>query len=114
MAESLNSTSTPTPAEIERAIRGLERCGYKLLAVQNGDKINGYAILFPDGPSRFSSRTETKWRLCWADIETRSSRSSLALHLVSSHRTQRKIQEREEEIAQMLATTYTEPRQAIA
>lgn len=77
----------PLP-EIERALRGMERCGYRFIAVQKNGQIQGYAMILPDTPMPVSLRTEKKWRQRWYEIENKEPRRAIASYLAGTGRAQ--------------------------
>lgn len=88
----------PKLTEMERAIRGMERCGYQVYAVTKGPQILGVAELLPD-TSKAQPRTEEKWRLKWQEILGTTSRRTIAEHLVGTGRTEAALREKAEFLA---------------
>lgn len=78
------------PSEMERVIRGLERCGYHLYAVAVAGSLHGYMTLLPtiDEEQRATLRTIGKWQRKWRIISVQEHARTIAEHLHRTGRTE--------------------------
>lgn len=79
--------------EIERTLRGMERCGYRIYAIPQGPDSLGVVELHPDDATGLP-RTERKWRMRWLEILATTGRRTIAEHLAETGRTQAIMQEK--------------------
>lgn len=84
------------PQDMERIVRGLERCGYHLYVVADGETLRGIMTLFPDTRQEPAAtrRTCARWEKKWQEISEREPPRSIAEHLQKTGRTWAAIQAR--------------------
>lgn len=80
--------------DIERIVRGLERCGYHLYAVTSAGTLQGYMTLLPTAETGQAAtpRTVSKWRRKWHDLSEREHARNIAEHLARTGRTEAVVQ----------------------
>jgi hypothetical protein len=81
------------PKDIERIVRGLERCGHHLYAVTSKGTLHGYMTLLPTGePGQDATpRTIAKWQRKWRNLSEQEHARTIAEHLAKKGRTEAAI-----------------------